>query len=139
MLQNITTAMLSELTPAEQQRLREWWNPQHMKDGDWFYGTYGSNCRDVDVYILSPYKTDNGIYGASLHEYGAEPDPNALPLLSVGQCIELFKDKTGRLPEIKDYDHFKFITVGLGGMGYPAEELIRALWDTVKACLREAG
>lgn len=64
-----------------------------MKDGDWFYGTYGSR-QEVDKWILSPYCVDSGVYGASLNpDDDSMPDPDALPLLSIGQCIQYLRDK----------------------------------------------
>lgn len=92
MRQHITPDQLAELTPEQREMLREWWKPR-KKDGDWFYGTYGKRD-EVDTWILSPYCVDSGVYGASLHpDEDAAPDPDALPLLSIGQCIEYLRDK----------------------------------------------
>jgi hypothetical protein len=117
--------MLAELTDEQKERLREWWQ-QHMRDGDWFYGTYGGNGSEVAVWILSPYKTDNGIYGASLHEYGAEPDSNALPLFNTGQMIEFIYSNTSGFKSI----------VGTGQYCVHPEEYCKELWRSVKNVIR---
>ena len=97
MKQRITVDDLQQLTDEQKQKLREWWKPE---DGDWFYGSYGADENgfvaeqdEWQEYILTPYCVDSGHYGPSLHECGAKPDVNAIPLLSIGQMIELLQDR----------------------------------------------
>lgn len=96
MKQRITPEQLQELSQEQRERLREWWQPR-MRDGDWFYGTYGGRD-EVDKWMISPYCVDSGVYGSgSCPDEDSMPDKDALPLLSIGQCIELLqsKDKNG--------------------------------------------
>jgi len=114
MKQHITKEQLGELTPEQQERLRERWEPQ---DGDLFIDGYG----DLGI-------ADSGVYD----DPPTIPDRDCLPLLSIGQCIELL-ELHGE------------IDIDLGGTGIilfhflgpinPAEELIDYFWDVVKEVL----
>jgi hypothetical protein len=149
MLQNITPAMLQELTLAEQERLREWWKPQA---GDVV-------CLDFpDGVICSAIKRRNAAYPSRLvcfvgrkHIELMPPldtpignkilKEEILPLLNVGQCIEFLGDKTW-IEILGGIDSSNGpILWSVDSAEYSSEnipELIRALWDTVKACLKEA-
>ena len=71
MKQRISAEDLAELTPEQRERLREWWRPEA---GDYIvHDTQGIGCLFGDVDIMD--KT------------------HMLPRLSIGQCIELLKDK----------------------------------------------
>jgi len=122
--------MLAELTPAEQQRLREWWKPR--------WGQLAFSVHFPDKPFIVP-----GCPFA--HEV-------CLPLLSIGQCIEFLADHTNEQAiGWNDSGCFWHVHIGPKGTGSMFEgfgemfanlddgELIRALWDAVKACLKEAG
>lgn len=118
MKQYITPEQLNELTPEQKERLREWWRPR-IKDG-----------------IISPYCVDSGFYGAGSDPYdNAMPDKDALPLLSIGQCIELanviqISKDMGWSENKQDYEVWWLVN----GRYYQGE-LIHALWQAVKAVL----
>jgi len=119
--------------------LREWWKG-NWKDGDWFYGSYGRK-KEINEWILSPYCVDSGYYGASLHE-GEDtiPKDNALPLLSIGQCIELLQDKVAYFSMTNMFACTDGVKIAWG-ISKPkmfdirAEELCDCLWQAVKEVL----
>ena len=127
-LQYITPEMLNELTDEQRERLREWWRPQ---PGDMI------PCEDGIFPLTRIEKLDHG-YMCYFVRKGAVGDFNAvefnfgsrcgiLPLLSIGQCIELL------LISGKDWYDIKDILIySCNDMD---TELIRALWDAVKAVL----
>lgn len=142
MKQFIAIEQLNELSDKAKGKLREWWEP---KAGDWFYGTYGD--RDVDneyydnfsIWILSPYPTDGGFYGASLNEEeDAAPDKNALPLLSIGQMIEFLDTKVKPCYELRKIDLMWLIDITLDKFYQSKDyELCDALWEAIKYILEK--
>ena len=124
MKQRISAEDLAELTPEQQERLREWWRPEV---GDYIvHDTQGIGCLFGDVDIMD--KT------------------HMLPRLSIGQCIELLKDKTNEQSfGYNDSGCFWTVNVGNRGVGnmiegcagkqFSTAELIDALWQTVKGVL----
>jgi hypothetical protein len=122
--QRITVEQLQELTSEQQERLREWWEPEV---GDYIvHDTQGIGCLFGDVDIMD--KT------------------HMLPRLSIGQCIELLKDKTNEQSfGYNDSGCFWTVNVGNRGVGnmiegcagkqFSTAELIDALWQTVKEVL----
>lgn len=138
MKQYITVEQLLEMSEEQQARLREWWEP---KDADWFYGTHGGRRGThfkKEVWILSPYTVDSGIYGASLEE--SPPDEDALPLLSIGQMIELLKSKTPDFDihridipcGMPDRNYMIVLKGHYNNLVFDANELADALWRAVK-------
>jgi len=133
MRQYITPAQLQELTDEQKERLRDWWEVQ---EGDRFFakglwediaGKSGPGC------------VEN--FGCEGLSYKKE---NCLPLLSVGQCIELL--------EAKDPGSWSICCSKSGGWyitssnlyapkyyiadgGKDFEEIIDALWQAVKEVL----
>lgn len=124
MKQRISAEDLAELTPEQQERLREWWRPEV---GDYIvHDTQGIGCLFGDVDIMD--KT------------------HMLPRLSIGQCIELLKDKTNEQSfGYNDSGCFWTVNVGNRGVGnmiegcagkqFSTAELIDALFATVKEVL----
>lgn len=124
MEQRISAEDLAELTPEQQERLREWWTPEV---GDYIvHDTQGIGCLFGDVDIMD--KT------------------HMLPRLSIGQCIELLKDKTNEQSfGYNDSGCFWTVNVGNRGVGnmiegcagkqFSTAELIDALFATVKEVL----
>jgi hypothetical protein len=143
MLQNITVEMLAELTPAEQQRLRDWWKPQEF---DVILASkYGKAYPVVD---LIDAKGLIGYIGDGWCDNDYCTKQECLPCLSIGQCIQLLSDyepyKSNHIiiyvfPETKLAYAFDSDT-SLQNWAYSGSgnEPIRALWDAVKACLKEA-
>lgn len=129
MKQHITIEQLNELTIEQKERLREWWKPA---DEDWY---------------------TNGETAYAVIEY-PKIDDNCLPLLSIGQCIELLqsKDKNGDYwligkIELRPYNNGKPIPgtvswvihlIQQGALEIKvfdkcySKELIDALWQAVK-------
>jgi len=122
--QRISAEDLAELTPEQQERLREWWEPEA---GDYIvHDTQGPGCLFGDIDIMD--KT------------------HMLPRLSIGQCIELLKDKTNEQSfGYNDSGCFWTVNVGNRGVGnmiegcagkqFSTAELIDALFATVKEVL----
>lgn len=77
MKQRITIDKLKELTLYQQNKLRDWWTPKYY---DVFY--YKGNDHVIDGDMFS----DKDI-ASSKNEF--QNSINVLPLLSIGQCIEL--------------------------------------------------
>lgn len=103
MRQHVTPEQLAELTPEQQEKLREWWRPE---DGDWFADYEKDECVVLKDEVVSWHCPDN----------------NCLPLLSIGQCIELLGiDKV-----------FRICQGSILAATYDGRELIDALWDIVK-------
>jgi hypothetical protein len=120
MKQRISIEQLQELTGEQQQRLREWWKPQ---EGDWYhdktYGEsyYGMEVGGYDVYTLKPAIDD-------------------LPLLNIGQMIELLENKNPSLKiENNYYDEIDPDSFIWGVDGKRADNFCDALWNAVKKVL----
>lgn len=76
MKQRITFEQLQDLTESQKSRLRDWWLPTQ---GDFFHT--GNGCR---IEVVSQY---------------LQPDDDDLPILSIGQMIQLLHEK-GRFREV---------------------------------------
>lgn len=116
MKQRITVEQLAELTPEQQGRLRAWWKPE---DGDWFADYEKDECVVLKDEVVSWHCPDN----------------NCLPLLSIGQCIELAyycKPTTPlHIPIRGEKENPKtFYAAGGGDV-----EILDALWQVVKEVL----
>jgi hypothetical protein len=139
MKQRITVEQLRELTPEQQERLRVWWKPEN---GDYFTTQYGENRWSY-----------NNMVGACVGYHNCEltiddgdnpseqPEVDSLPLLSIGQMIELLQDK---VTYFSMHNMFAYLTtdrrIGWGVMkpqyfDIRADELCDALWEAVKAAL----
>mgnify|MGYP003593115858 CR=1 FL=1 len=116
MKQRITVEQLQELTQEQQERIREWWKPA---EGDWYYGR------------IAPWRNEyRELCNYDSGNLGPEPGTDDLPLLSIGQCIELLEDKEiDWLEEIAHGGYDGEIFRSYGG------QLIDALWEAVKKAL----
>ena len=139
MKQRITVEQLQELTPEQQARLKLWWKPER---GDMFaYFSSSPKARNyVQVeYCCNPIKVNgwdrtifaNGANGRNNHFNISD----CLPLLSIGQCIELLLEKAETV-EGDPYPSVEILAdpgIGLfwdgrrGGV-----EFIDTLWEAVK-------
>lgn len=113
MKQRITVDQLNELTDQQKEKLREWWKP-----------------KKYDLYIDFTNRTvAKETYVCMVHH---EKWPNEVPLLSIGQMIEILRQK-----------HAHQLTVIFWNMAYCQEdeewsstdELCDCLWEVVKAVL----
>lgn len=124
MKQRISTVQLLELSPEQQERLREWWKPA---DYDVMLKVETEYVIEVDL--------NGGIYMISDSEGLCPPITKAecLPLLSIGQCIELLHSK---------YCDIAFESAGMSWYSNISSfienqetELIDALFEAVKEVL----
>ncbi len=123
MKRRITVEQLQELTEEQQQRLREWWKPQ---------------LYDVFIEIL----IDDEIIEGSIERETYEPSKEALPLLDIGQMIELLEEKkmvTESLDIKAPKGLINIYSVWYGNGDFPkkyeSKELCDALWQAVKQVL----
>jgi hypothetical protein len=88
--QHITVGELLSLTPEQQERLREWWSPER---GDWFYGHFSGWHELLCVYVEMKHteRGDEPYLWIDDHRGGFKSE--CLPLLSIGQCLELLCSK----------------------------------------------
>lgn len=98
MKQRITADRLKELTELQQEQLKELYFPN---DGDWIY---------------RPVNGDTGFYGEVIYSDGyqfekLEPEKTDLPLLTVGQMIEIIENQYGgRLGSLSKFDNSRLMT-----------------------------
>ena len=126
MKRRITVEQLQELTEEQQQRLREWWKPQYQD----VYAEY-DGCLDC--------------YEEMTATYPKQPDQNDLPLLDIGQMIELLdnnsiSEKEFAISHVKHGAEYYYEVLAIDkNERYEtfesAEELVDALWQAVKQIL----
>lgn len=108
--QRISVDQLQELTPGQQEKLREWWQ---VEKGDWYI--YNFKWENV-----AKFELEGDICG---HDYPTVVvKKNCLPLLSIGQMLQFLQGKTSAVGETwvdLSYD----------------SELIDALFQAVKEIL----
>lgn len=133
MKQRITAEQLMELTEEQKQKLREWWKPE--------VGDYYTHKHDI-------VKCDMQTLVMAIEKFFIRED--YLPLLSIGQMIELLqsKDRRNMIPEIRskycDGEIYCDVTLYMkdrviGTYNFiecrPCPELADALWSAVKEVL----
>jgi len=133
MRQRISINQLNELTDEQKERLRKWWKNGKVHFGDLVYTR--CNCSPPDprnvVSVWSYDEQEIEFYNAERYGYSLYKD--CLPLLSVGQCIELLGHKLQKI----EYDFFinnyyvSVLNIGTNGK----TELIDALFAAVKEAL----
>jgi len=109
MKQRISPDQLNELTPSQQEKLREWWKPE-----------------ESDTYV-SPNNVEYVVA-----DYPFLDKKDYLPLLNIGQCIELLREK--------DIDalgkEFWYCAYEIEDEEYHMiDEMIDRLWEAVKSIL----
>jgi len=121
MKQRITPEDLKQLTPEQQERLRELWQPKHY---DVFY--YKGNEHVIDGDVVSEKDI-----ASSKNEFINQV--NLLPLLSIGQLLKLlYSHSCDNQIESAGAKWF----VGCGGhINAEGIELVDCLWDAVKSIL----
>lgn len=89
MKQHITVEDLLSLTPAQQERLREWYLDRRQF-GDWVaFQKDGAWRADILVEYNEAYCWASGWYA----DHTQVPADKILPLLSIGQCMELLAEQ----------------------------------------------
>jgi hypothetical protein len=146
MKQRITPDQLRELTPSQQEKLREWWKPQ---EGDWVFNG------NKEALLHTDADTDWIMFGSytevskanSIKEAEPEIKSKCLPLLNIGQCIELLKtiqakQDVGTYISIEcghDEDwflgHEERTTDKVEYIQYEDHELIDVLFEAIKSIL----
>lgn len=135
MKQRITPEQLKELTPEQKERLREWWRP--VKGDSYIWDSPLSG-------MLGPMVYDGVSLGKALPQENSKG--SCLPLLTVGQCIALLKEKAPKLLcalMMRMFNSFVVILDKETGVSEEfsaltanAVELIDVLWDGgIKAVL----
>jgi hypothetical protein len=86
--QRIDLFQLQELTPEQQEKLRAWWKPE---EGDHFLilGEYEGVVKEYRNDMVSDYTDPT--YNDYI-EYDEWDKPKCLPMLSIGQCIQLLHE-----------------------------------------------
>lgn len=120
MKQRITAKQLQELTEEQKQRLREWWKPQCY---DIYYDTI------FDDFGIALTDEQGNISGCV-----AERKESLLPLLSIGQMIELLSANKDVFDIGKCYSLYSFRPYG-DQTTKQDKELCDALWEAVKRVL----
>jgi len=147
MKQRITPEQLQELTSEQQEALRKWWKPEEW---ELIYvtnkglNTFGQAMRITGINPACdslPMRLYVDVGGWCLKS-------EVLPLLSIGQCIELLNNKTNEQSfGYNDSGCFWTIFMGNRGIGNMVEgskgrqfssyELVDALWIAVKELLQK--
>jgi len=136
MKQRISSDQLNKLAPEQQGKLRSLWQPQQ---GDHFLilGEYEGIVKGCSRYdkiedYVNPTRDD-------YIEYDEWKKSDCLPLLSIGQCIEIIKERkrsfvidifansTSLYETHRDQENDISISTD--------KELINALWDAIKSIL----
>ena len=117
MRQHISANQLQELNPEQQDKLREWWSI-HQQQGDVFI------CLGNDFLSGKVFAWDG-------HN---KPFKLAVPLLSVGQCIELLDPKEEAIFTMMKYiaSEPQIYEVNVGGTEYYGDSMCDCLWQAVK-------
>ena len=129
MKQRITVEQLQELTPEQQQKLRELWKPN--------YGDCACEVGESDY--VEQYKDDPYRH---VIENAQNILNNSLPLLDIGQMIELLNNKRNQAETLEIHAPIGLIdrwcvwyANGAFPKRYETHELCDALWESVKEAL----
>jgi len=143
MKQHITPAQLAQLTPEQREKLREWWVPQPgdmfpCEDGTCIFPITRVEKLQEGYMCYFVRKPERNEFTAVEFSFGSRC--GVLPLLSIGQCIELLTSKTVNSViniESNWYDHPEPLQwyVDVSGWDGQRPELIDALFAAVKAVL----
>jgi len=132
MKQRISIDQLKQLTSEQQNKLRAWWT---CKEGDWFKPINSDQeqlLSDRSKECTSEQCEFDDWYGWCVYL-----EENCLPLLSIGQCIELLNENHDYFYMCSDgemhigsiYNYYK------DGPDRKGENLIDVLWEAVKPIL----
>jgi len=136
MKQHITPEQLMELTPEQQQRLREWWKPAV---GDVIYITDTILSVNDKLTMISCINNPFGKSGKEntirLSCGGWCYKKECLIVLSIGQCIEFLQDEETFAIDRKNELTESFWQVLVNQLLLDNNELIDALWESIKEVL----
>lgn len=118
MKKRISVDQMRELTKEQKKKLCEWWHPEH---GDNFYDYIETAYTDCIVFL-----NGNDIKGCQGDEYKKE---NCLPLLNIGQMIELLENKEHNNHLIRQIFHITSSQID------NVDNLCDALWEAIKSIL----
>jgi len=121
--------MLVELTDEQKERLREWWKPQIYDIVETDKYENGELC------VVNSADIEIGVIGDGFHDTDYVDKAGCLPLLSIGQCIELLQNEYLFGIDRKDEVAESFWQVSCSESLLQTNELIDALWQAVKAVL----
>jgi hypothetical protein len=133
MKRRIEPDQVKELTPGQQERLRELWKPEKgdvilKENSEWVIDNIGDGLFD-DVIVSQDYT-----FGEVRHD-----KTDCLPLLDIGQMMELLESKDECLNITKlvliDKWGYEIRLRQLHYYGFSTGELCDALWGAVKAVL----
>lgn len=133
MKRRIEPDQVKELTPGQQERLRELWKPEKgdvilKENSEWVIDNIGDGLFD-DVIVSQDYT-----FGEVRHDKS-----DCLPLLDIGQMMELLESKDECLNITKlvliDKWGYEIRLRQLHYYGFSTGELCDALWGAVKAVL----
>jgi hypothetical protein len=137
MKRRITVEQLQELTEEQQQRLREWWEP---KEYDIAMLQNRVSCIEglsqltegyvIELAVPVDAEGDEYIYAG---QFGYRKE-DCLPLLDIGQMIELLDNKQCDINYNQDCT-IPVCELLVDGKGYRHKELCDALWQAVKQVL----
>jgi hypothetical protein len=131
MKQRISVEGLKSLTPSQQEKLREWWKPQ---EGDIVYWQKWGGVETVIIRETKILGLPN--YDLAFNDgYNSSNKSQLLPLLSIGQCIEILEDKSLNLNNVFIDRKGWETVIWEQNKSYRSEELIDALWEAVKSIL----
>ncbi|MNW38174.1 hypothetical protein D3C74_152340 [compost metagenome] len=124
MKQRITVEQLKELTGLQQEHLRELYSPE---EGDWFYRSTGE---DTEFYGSVMYHDDSGV---ELFE----PEKIDLPLLSIGQMIQLLNPESSTIFTFNSWPNTNppICEISVNGKTFYEKNICDALWESVKKIL----
>jgi len=133
--QRLTPDDVLQLSPEQQEKLRVWWKV-HKEEGDWyafiedgeFYTEIVGHC---DGYRNCECQVNDG------EDPSCRPKENSLPLLSIGQLLQLLETYT---PKIEKGRHWmmEIVTGKLPNYNFPKyqnKELVDCLFQAVKEIL----
>lgn len=152
MKQNITIDQLKELTQEQEAKLRDLWKPKQYNLVAYTYKYHEE--LETDRIIIKGLYNGNPTKIEEVSDMEGEyvfPKENCLPILNIGQMIELLKqnDKYDCIPSMKHqhYNGDNFIDVGIctKNNGHistenfinnvECNELCDALWEVIKMIL----
>ncbi len=125
MKQRITPEDLSQLSDEQKRKLRDWWKPK-LGDMCVQFSEFGTTKIILEGNLVR-VREDGEIFGKCGHQY-----ENPLPLLSIGQMIELLGEEWQRkiyCSSMHDCGVYKNINY------WKDDELVNALWEAVKQIL----
>ena len=120
MKQRITSDQLQQLTPSQQEKLRAWWKPEI---GDKFDAERSGITWLVASVNGERIETHAGIFLKN----------ECLPLLSIGQCLQILGEHN-RYYELRNYEN-NFHFYDQDNLKSKSPELIDALFEAVKSIL----